>query len=151
VRLGCAGALFGFGIAAVNLTSDATFAHRAALTVSTVLGGGGFVVAGLVARQRQPSNRVGPLMLALGFAWIVAGLQFSAHPGLGYVGVLGGWVWAAVLAHLTLAFPSGRLVAWPERAVVATAYLVATIGEAGDDDLAVASQTYPHRRSHQRA
>jgi signal transduction histidine kinase len=70
------------------------------------------------------------LMLALGFAWIVAGLQFSAHPGLGYVGVLGGWVWAAVLAHLTLAFPSGRLVAWPERAVVGTAYFVATLGEA---------------------
>jgi len=101
--------LFGFGLAAVNLTSDVTFANRAALTVITVFGGGGFVVAGLIARRRQPSNRVGPLMLAVGFAWVLAGLQFSSHPGLGYLGVVGGWVWAALFAHLMLAFPSGRL------------------------------------------
>jgi hypothetical protein len=79
------------------------------LTGGTVLGGGGFLAAGLVARQRQPSNRVGILMLAAGYAWVVSGLQFSDHPSLGYFGALGGWLWAALLAHLTLAFPSGRL------------------------------------------
>lgn len=130
LRLGGGAALFGSGVAAVTLTCDPTFPDRAALTVTTVLGAGGFIVAGVVARQRQPSNRVWVLMLALGFVWVLAGLQFSSHPGLGYVGVLGGWVWAAVLAHLTLAFPSGRLTGWPERGVVAAAYVVATLGEA---------------------
>src|SRR4051794_37786714 len=68
-------------------------------------------------------------MLAVGFAWVLAGLQFSSHAGLGYLGVVGGWVWAALFAHLTLAFPSGRLDGWPERAVVATAYFIATVGQ----------------------
>ena len=130
VVLLAAGTLFGLGIATVHLTCDATFAGRDAMTAGTVLGGGGFLIAGLVARRRQPSNRVGVLMLAIAFGWIVSGFQFSAHPGVAYVGVIGGWLWAALLAHLTLAFPSGRLVDVPERAAVAAAYVIATVGEA---------------------
>ena len=128
--LGAAGSVFVLGVAAVHVTSDVTFADREALTAITVLGGGGFLAASLVARRRQPSNRVGFLMLAVAYAWVLAGLQFSDYRSLGYVGVLGAWVWAALLAHLTLAFPSGRLVGWRERAAVAAAYAIATVGEA---------------------
>ena len=38
-----------------------------------------FVVAGLVAWNRRPDNRTGPLMTLVGFAWLCAGLTESPN------------------------------------------------------------------------
>ncbi|WP_433824658.1 sensor histidine kinase [Actinoplanes sp. CA-015351] len=75
-----------------------------------------FVVAGVVAWWVRPGNRTGPLLVAAGLLWMVSR---SPVP-------VGGW-WAAVLAHLVLAFPSGRLIGAGPRAAAVLAYLSAAV------------------------
>ena len=92
----------------------------AALPVLTSLT---YVGAGLMAWTRRPHNRMGPLPCAGGLAWIGWGLRAADVPFLAAVGLLCEAVPFAVLVHLLLAFPSGRLGDRPERLVVAAGYL----------------------------
>lgn len=125
-----AGLLLGVVVAAELWMSRLTTARQAAFAATAVLGGWGFLAAGLLARRQRPASRTGMLMLALGFAWLLGALQLSDHDRLAVtVGTLLGWLWAAILAHLMLAFPSGRLADRRARALVVCAYLIATVGE----------------------
>ncbi|MEO3814599.1 sensor histidine kinase [Sphaerisporangium sp. B11E5] len=80
-----------------------------------------FVIAGLVAVRLRPRNRVGVLMAGVGMLWVFAKLT---GPPTG-VRVVPAGAWAAVLAHLVVAFPTGRLGGLGPRLVVGTAYLSA--------------------------
>ncbi|MER5651200.1 histidine kinase [Streptosporangium sp. NPDC002524] len=95
----------------------------AAVTAVTAAGvAAAFVGAGLVAVRVRPRNRVGPLMIIIGLLWLLA--RFAPLPATaGGVRTALAGTWAAVLAHLVVAFPGGRLTAWLPRAVVGTAYL----------------------------
>ncbi|MDF5751584.1 sensor histidine kinase [Spongiactinospora sp. TRM90649] len=82
-----------------------------------------FVYAGVVAWRGRPRNRVGPLMVAFGIAWIPQ--IFRLQPDVPYLLLL--WnpvssVWSAVGCHLFLAFPTGRLGSLPSRLVVGFGY-----------------------------
>jgi signal transduction histidine kinase len=98
--------------------------------------GGAWIALGLVARQRRPGNRVGLLMIALGFIYLAE--QFYWDASLPYLmsGVLGG-LEIPVTVHLFLAFPSGRLETILERRLVGilcSAWLVFTpLGLLSDD------------------
>jgi signal transduction histidine kinase len=83
-----------------------------------------YVGAGLVAWARRPHNRMGPLLTAAGLAWIGWGLWTADVPFLAAVGLLCGALPFAVMVHLLLAFPSGRLAGRVERIVVAVGYLL---------------------------
>jgi hypothetical protein len=81
-----------------------------------------FVGAGLVARWRCPGSRTGLLMIAEGLTWFVGNLQGTGLPFL-----VGAGVWLeslndAVLAHLFLSFPTGRLDTRLARLLVGAAY-----------------------------
>ena len=83
------------------------------------------VFAGAVAFMRR-AGRVGLLMFAAGLAWLLAGLRWSDTSSvLQTSGLAVAWLWAAVLAQLALAFPSGRLTGTAERALVVAAYIIA--------------------------
>lgn len=84
-----------------------------------------YVVSGLIAWWRRPANRLGPLMLATGFAMAATPLQWSEQPVLYSVGHLLDMLPAALFLHVFLAFPTGRLAARSERIVVGTCYCVA--------------------------
>ena len=74
-----------------------------------VLVGLAFVASGLVGRVRRPENRTGLLMIFVGLTWFGGALQAS-NASLPYtIGYAGGTLIAAILIHLVLAFPSGRL------------------------------------------
>ncbi|MEU8382725.1 sensor histidine kinase [Streptosporangium sp. NPDC048865] len=93
-----------------------------------------FVGAGLAAVRVRPRNRVGPLMIAVGLLWLLA--RFAPLPATaGGVRTALAGMWAAVLAHVVVAFPTGRLTTRLPRAVVGTAYLstagVAVLGTTG--------------------
>jgi signal transduction histidine kinase len=90
--------------------------------------GWAFVAAGLVAWRRQGSHRTGTLMVAVGVSWFIANFQGSGVGGLFVVGVWLGALNEAILAHLVLAFPSGRLGSQAERVLVAAFYVVALAG-----------------------
>jgi signal transduction histidine kinase len=67
------------------------------------------------------------LMTATGFAWFVAGAGFSELPLVFTVGQVLGSVFFAVVIHLLLAFPSGRLQSRFERRIVTAGYLLTTV------------------------
>ncbi len=78
---------------------------------------------GLDAWRRRPLSRVGPLMVFLGFAWFASLLVFSSVSALYTVGLFFRPLFIAVLNHLLLVFPSGRLEGRLARAIVIAAYL----------------------------
>jgi signal transduction histidine kinase len=84
-----------------------------------------YVFSGLVAWWRRPDNRFGPLMIAGGFLTLLSCLS-SANAELPLtIGQAVDLLPFAVFLHVFLAFPGGRLRGRPERALVATAYVIA--------------------------
>jgi signal transduction histidine kinase len=125
--LGAAGAVLGLAVFALILTNDRLDAPGAWAAGSLIVGAG-FIGVGLFAWGRRPDNRIGVLMTATGFAWFVGGAGFSELPLVFTVGQVLGSVFFAVLIHLLLAFPSGRLQSNFERRIVTSAYVVTTVG-----------------------
>ena len=106
------------------------FAIRAHWTENHVLDaavGWAFLAAGLVAWVRRPGNRTGMLMVLFGFTWFVGNLAATGVPlltsiGKGFEGFNG-----AILAHLVLAYPTGRLATRRERLFVGAIYAWAVV------------------------
>ncbi|WP_313896577.1 histidine kinase [Streptomyces sp. GC420] len=90
--------------------------------------GWSFAGAGLVAWWRRPANRTGPLMLAEGLTWFLGNLQGTSVPLLFAVGAWWEALNMAVLAHLLLAFPDGRLGTRFARSVVTAGYGLTAVG-----------------------
>jgi signal transduction histidine kinase len=87
---------------------------------ASVAVGWSFVLAGLVAWLRQPGNRLGPLMLAAGIAYLARQLRYSQDALLFTVFFLLGDLSFALVGHAILAYPSGRVSGrWPRRLVAA--------------------------------
>ena len=129
LALGVAGVLLGVPITALNATSDhvdlrGLVAALAALVAWSFLG------TGLYLWDRRPDNLTGPLMVALSFSWMAAGLAASNSPGLYIAGQLASGLPFAILTHLLFAFPSGRLRSKWDRRFVVLGYAVTTIGPA---------------------
>ena len=122
---GLAGAAFIFGLVdlALILTSDFAPLPGVFETLGLIIGWG-FVGVGLFAWARRPENRVGMLMTARGFAWLVAGLGLSDVGLLFALGNAFGAVYFATAIHMLLSAPTGRLQTAGERRLVAIAYLV---------------------------
>ena len=86
-----------------------------------------FLFSGLIAWSRRPRNRVGPLMVATGFALLMRQLRYNHDAALFTVFFLLSELAYALVAHVTLAYPSGRLTDRIERTFVKTAYAVAVL------------------------
>lgn len=86
--------------------------------VADLVPGLAFLVCGQIAWQRRPGNRVGPLMVAIGFAWYVGTYGAIAEPAITETAHVFQGYYDALLAWLILAYPSGRLATRPSRAVV---------------------------------
>ncbi len=125
--LAVAGVLLGLAVLAVVLSSD-MLNTRGVWAAGTLLTGWGFIGVGLFAWGRRPDNRVGMLMAATGFAWLLAAVGFSDLPLLFTIGQLFGAFFFAVVLHLLLAFPSGRLQSVAERRIVWATYLLTSVG-----------------------
>jgi signal transduction histidine kinase len=82
-----------------------------------------FVAAGLIAWRRLPDNRMGPLMVAEGFAWFLGPLRFSPSPVLVSIGYLLHSLQGLILLQLILSYPTGRLIDPADRVVVRTGYI----------------------------
>jgi signal transduction histidine kinase len=119
-----AAGVLAFGL---TITSDHQDLPRLAATL-TLLGGWSFIAAGLVARTRQPLNRTGLLLIAVGFWWLVSSLVSSNDSALWTLGVAISAIAAGFLVHVLVAYPSGRLESQWERGVVATGYVLVVLG-----------------------
>jgi signal transduction histidine kinase len=124
--------LFGIGMLILILNSPDThvggvFADRGVYAVYALAIGWAFAGTGLYAWARRPGNNVGPLMSAVGFAWLLQGLATSGDSVLFAIGSLTRPLAYALLVHLLLAFPSGRLETRSQRWLAALVYVDVTV------------------------
>jgi signal transduction histidine kinase len=119
-----AAAVAAAAVGAVALAHGAARDQTTTLAAVTLLAALSFVGSGLVAWRRRPEVWTGALMVAAGFCLFAGSLANfdSAVPFT--IGLVLSPVAAAVIAHLILSFPDGRLHSTLERAVVAGAYVV---------------------------
>jgi len=129
LALGAAGIAVGVLMAAVIATSDHTNLKGLVAAVSLLVAWS-FLATGLVLWDRRPDNLTGPLMVALAFSWVFAGLSSSNAPGVYIAGSLLNGLPFAILTHLLFAFPSGRLRGKWDRRFVGLGYLVTTVAPA---------------------
>ena len=102
--------------------------HRDLIAVFGPIIGGAFIGTGLFAWLRRPENRFGALMVALGFAYCLSGLIVSTDAWPFIAGLTLIALPYAILFHILLAFPSGRLATRGVRALALASYAVATLG-----------------------
>jgi signal transduction histidine kinase len=95
--------------------------------VLVMVAGWGFAWVGAFAWLRRPDNRTGLLMVAVGVLVLLDNFAIADAPLLRLLSLLVDTIVLAVLAHLLLAFPSGRLGTLPGRLVVGGLYLVTTV------------------------
>src|SRR5438876_6199491 len=71
---------------------------------------------------------MGPIMVLFGFAWFIGNLAATRLPALVSIGAGFEGLNTAILAHLLLAYPTGRLVTRSGRALVSAIYAVIVLG-----------------------
>jgi signal transduction histidine kinase len=122
IGIGLAGLVAGGVALAIALSSDHAEDVQIGAVVFTPLIGWSFIATGLFAWWRRPENRFGALMTAVGFVWFLAALTASDLPALFAIGGITSALPYALLLHMLVAFPSGRLETRWERILVGLAY-----------------------------
>ncbi|WP_306319875.1 MULTISPECIES: histidine kinase [unclassified Streptomyces] len=90
--------------------------------------GWAYAIAGIVAWRRRPANHTGRLMVAEGITWFFGNLQGTASPALFAFGAWWEALNMAILLHLILSFPEGRLTSVLTRRLVQGAYGLVAVG-----------------------
>jgi signal transduction histidine kinase len=116
----------GGATAALILSADLADSPTLTATLGLVVGLS-WCLTGLEEWRRRPSRRVGRLMVFFGFAWFASLWVYTSVSALYTAGQLLRPLFIAVLGHLLLAFPSGRLEGRLSRAIMAAAYLDTTV------------------------
>jgi signal transduction histidine kinase len=119
----------GAGAALLVLASDREPSPAAASAALTLVVGWTYVGSGLIARRVRPENRLGTVMLFIGFAWFAtfladadASLPFTLGKALESVYLLG-------FVYLVLSFPTGRLRSKLDLGLVVAAVVLVTVVE----------------------
>jgi len=117
--LGLALAGLACGLAAITLvaTSDRSTDPTALIVLAIGLGWG-FIGTGLYAWWRRPENRMGALMVLVGFTWFLGALGEAGGPWLFSLGSALSNVWIGAFALMLVAFPTGVVGRGLERTLV---------------------------------
>jgi signal transduction histidine kinase len=110
-------------VAAIELASD----HHGTPVVWAVFApaiGWSFIGTGLYAWHRRPQNRVGFLMILLGFAWFFYTLEASDVPLVYTLALIFGPLWGSVFLHIGVSFPSGRMSEPLDRRLAVAGYIL---------------------------
>jgi signal transduction histidine kinase len=107
------------GISAYYAQTNALTSPHAAAQVAI---GWAYLVAGLIAWERRPANRMGKLMVLTGLALLARQLHYSDNAFLFTVCFILGDVGFALVGHSALAYPTGRVTDRYERALVIAGY-----------------------------
>ena len=121
IRVALALAALVLGVIAYRVQVDDLFSpsNRALAIVAVAWA---FAAAGLVAWARRPANRLGPLMLAAGFALLCRQLRYEHDPLVFTIFFALGELSYALVGHSVLAYPTGRVTDRAERALVKAGY-----------------------------
>ncbi len=128
VWLGLAALLAGIG--AAWLAAHRTFEpYQVASAPLALLVGWSFIASGLIGWRARPDNRLGPVMVFIGFAWFATLLTDAHAPLLFTLGTAVESVYLAGFAYLILSFPSGRLRSGLDRGLLGAAIVLVTAVE----------------------
>jgi signal transduction histidine kinase len=121
-------ALFAVGVifAGFDVALVLASTHESQKLATAILGpliGLSFIGTGVFAWWRRPLNRFGMLMTGVGFAWFLAGLMEANNATIYTVGSYVGPLYIVIVVHMVLAFPTGRLETFAQRAIVIAGYL----------------------------
>jgi signal transduction histidine kinase len=119
----------GVGAALLVLGSERERAPVAVSAAVALLVGWAYIGSGLIVRRQRPENRLGTVMVFVGFAWFAT---FLADAGSSFVFTLGKALESVYLVgfvYLVLSFPTGRLRSRLDRALVAAAVVLVTLVE----------------------
>jgi PAS domain S-box-containing protein len=112
------------GVIAIGATSNHEESIGASLALAIPIGLA-FVISGVIARIQRPDNRTGTLLLLVGLTWFLNGISGANNAYLFTLGITLSAVTLGVLAHLLLAFPSGRLDTRRQRVLAVGGYVLA--------------------------
>ena len=112
----------------LDIVATATSRHAefsaATLTMALVTGVI-YIATGLIAATRRPESRVGLLLCITGLV-ILASLLSQSNQALLYtIGLICFWIPPAILTHIVLTFPTGRIRSWTEWVLIVAAYSAA--------------------------
>lgn len=122
------GVVVSVSAAAAVLSGGVASAPVVTVTVALPVGWS-YLAVGHATWRRRPDSSIGWLLLAVAFAWFTAGFSGSDVTALHTVGLALTGLYDAILVHLLLAFPTGRVIRRRDRALVAAAYGTALIGQ----------------------
>lgn len=112
------------GIGAYYAQTNALNSPHAAAQVAV---GWAYLVAGVIAWDRRPANRMGRLMVLTGLALLARQVQYSSNAFLFTVCFILGDLGYALVGHSALAYPTGRVKDRAERALVVAGYTTALV------------------------
>jgi signal transduction histidine kinase len=101
--------------------------QRELIAITGPIIGWAFIGTGIYAWLRRPDNRFGALMTAVGFSACLAGLRVSTESWVFIFGLLFITSQWALLYHMLLAFPGGRLQSSFELLLVVCTYVSAWV------------------------
>jgi signal transduction histidine kinase len=119
----------GVGAALLVLGSDRERPPVAVSAAVALLVGWSYIGSGLVAWRQRPENRLGTVMVFVGFAWFAT---FLADAGSSVVFTFGKALESVYLlgfVYLVLSFPTGRLRSRVDRALIVAAVAIVTVVE----------------------
>ena len=119
----------GVGAALLVLGSDR---ERSPVVVSAVVAlvvGWTYIGSGLAARRQRPENRLGVVMVCVGFAWFATFLDDARSSVVFTVGKSLESVYLVGFVYLVLSFPTGRLRGRLDRALIGAAVVLVTAVE----------------------
>ncbi|SCG34418.1 sensor histidine kinase [Micromonospora halophytica] len=121
----------GLSLAAVGTALSSPVAPTGWITGALHSFGVLLIVAGFVVSARSAAPRIGWLMVCCGGLYHLGDLRASEQPWLFMVGFCLAYLWTAVLAHIALALPTGRVDDAVSRALVVASYLAAVGTQVG--------------------
>ena len=129
ILIGVAAAVAGAGAAVLAAGSDQEPSPAGVSAAMAVLVGWSYVGSGLVAWRQRPENRLGPVMVFIGFAWLAtfladwnASVPFTVGTAIEDLYLVG-------FVYLVLSFPAGRLSGRLDAALLASAAVLSTVVE----------------------
>jgi signal transduction histidine kinase len=119
----------GVGAALLVLGSDREPSPAAASAALAVIVGLAYVGSGLTARRQRPENRLGAVMIFIGFTWFVTFLADANESIVFTLGTVLEDLYLLGFVYLVLSFPSGRLRSKLDLSLVAAAITIGTVVE----------------------
>jgi signal transduction histidine kinase len=114
----------GVGAALLVLGSDRERRPVAVSAALAVVVGWTYIGSGLVARRQRGENRLGAVMLFIGFAWFATFLADGSSSLVFTLGKALESVYLVGFVYLVLSFPSGRLPGRLDRGLIASAVVL---------------------------